>query len=564
MKRLPIGISNYEKLIEDGYIYVDKTMYIEKLENFPNPTVMFLRPRKFGKTLFTSTLESYYDILKKDKFETLFRENYIGKNPTPNKNKYYVLKFNFSGVDTNTEESTINGFKNEVVSSVNLFAQRYGLDFYINNNDAAEVILNNLFNAFYFQKPNEKIFVIIDEYDHFANELLGFQKDRFKELVSRNGKVRKWYEILKKGTETIVERIFITGVAPITLDSLTSGFNIATDISRDVEFNDMMGFTHNELVDLMNSQEISEETKNNILPIMKQNYDGYKFNKNAEDHIYNSNMCLYFLSNYVRLGRMPDSLIDVNIASDYAKLSGMLKICETEGKVRIIEDTISGKGIISEITDKFNPEVGFGDTELISMLFYMGYLTIKGDMLGLNELQIPNMVMKELYAEYFLNEVKKETNLGINVTENAEIIKGLAYEGKIEKMIDKLHQYLNNLSNRDFKKFDEKYVKILFYSIAMNFKATYSVKSEFEVNREFPDLLLIPRDRTKGYYSIMIEFKYIKKENYTENYFKEKQEEAIEQIESYGELDDIKDLENLRKYAVVAVVDEIYVEEIKT
>ena len=560
MKKLPTGVSNYEELIEDGYYYVDKTKYIEKLENFSNKRIMFLRPRKFGKTLFTSTLENYYDILKTDKFEKLFGETYIGKNPTANRNKYNILKFNFSGIDTETEEATISGFKSKLVASIKEFAQKYKLDFFVNENDTAEGILYNLLKSFGIQKNEGKIYAIIDEYDHFANELLGFQKDRFKELVSRNGKVRKWYEVLKEGTETVIDRIFITGVAPITLDSLTSGFNISTDITRDIDFNEMMGFTQEELIELMNLQTITEQEKEKILPIMKENYDGYKFSKNAEKQIYNSNMCLYFLSNYVRLGQMPENLIDVNIASDYSKLSGMLRICEAEGKREIIEDTISGKGVISEITEKFNPETGFGDTELISMLFYMGYLTIRGDVLGVNELQIPNKVMKDLYAEYFLNEVNKETNLRINVNENIEIIKQLAFEGKIDKMVDKLHQYLNNLSNRDFARFDEKYVKILFYSIAMNFKTSYTIKSEFEVNREYPDLLLIPRDRTKGYHSVMIEFKYLKKEKADK--LEEKQKEAKEQIERYSNYEDIKDIENLRKYTVVAIVDEISVEEI--
>ena len=237
MKKLPYGISNYEELVEDNYYYVDKTPYIEKLESLAEKRIMFLRPRKFGKTLFTSMIENYYDVKKKDKFEKLYGETYIGKNPTKLKNSYYILRFNFSGIDTSSEDATINGFKNKVIASIKLFVEKYGLDFYINQEDEAESILDNLFKAFLFQKSEEKIYVIIDEYDHFANELLSFQTKRFKELVSKNGKVRKWYEILKEGTETVVDRIFITGVAPITLDSLTSGFNISSDKTKDRSFN---------------------------------------------------------------------------------------------------------------------------------------------------------------------------------------------------------------------------------------------------------------------------------------------------------------------------------------
>ena len=192
MKKLPYGISNYEELIEDGYYYVDKTQYIEELENLPEKKIMFLRPRKFGKTLFTSTLENYYDIKKVDKFEKLFGSTYIGKHQTSLKNSYHILKFNFSGIDTSSEETTMYGFKERVAASINFFAQRYGLDFFVNTESEAEVILDNLIKAFGLQRPGEKIYVIIDEYDHFANELLSFNTGKFKELVSRNGEIRKW------------------------------------------------------------------------------------------------------------------------------------------------------------------------------------------------------------------------------------------------------------------------------------------------------------------------------------------------------------------------------------
>ena len=193
--KMPYGISNYEKIVNNGYYYVDKTMYIEKLENLPETSIMFLRPRKFGKTLFTSVLENYYDKYKADKFETLYGKKYIGKNPTPLKNTYCILRFNFSGIDTSSEEATIKGFRKEVASSIEVFKYRYNLNFYVNKDDEAENILDNLFKSFLLQKRNEKIYVIVDEYDHFANELLGFNPSQFRALVSKNGKVRKWYEI---------------------------------------------------------------------------------------------------------------------------------------------------------------------------------------------------------------------------------------------------------------------------------------------------------------------------------------------------------------------------------
>ena len=558
MKKLPYGISDYERLIENGYYYVDKTIYIEKLENLAEPYIMFLRPRKFGKTLFTSMLENYYDVKKADKFEKLYGETYIGKHPTKLKNSYNILKFNFSGIDTTDEETTMKGFKSKVIASIKLFVERYGLDFYINAEDEAENILDNLIKAFSIQKNNEKIYVIIDEYDHFANELLGFNTNQFKNLVSKNGKVRKWYEILKEGTESVVDRIFITGVAPITLDSLTSGFNISSDKTQDERFNEMMGFTESELKELMTKQGIEKEKQEELLPIMRENYDGYKFSIHGKERIYNSNMCLYFLNNYVELKRIPEQLIDVNIASDYSKLGRMLDLCKGEEREKVIEKTVSGEGIVSEIRQKFNPAIEFTETDLISMLFYLGYLTIEGEEVGYPKLNIPNNVMKEIYSDYFLKILKDELKIDIN--ENyTEIAREIALEGKIDKIVEMLEKYLKNLSNRDYIKFDEKYIKLIFFCIAMNLKI-FRLKSEMEVQKKYPDILLIPKDPSKGYKGVMIEFKYLKKEE--KDKLKEKQAEARKQIEEYGELDEIKELKNINKYTVVAVNDEIYVEKI--
>ena len=558
IKKLPYGISDYERIITNNYYYVDKTKYIEILENLPQPYITFLRPRKFGKTLFTSTIENYYDIKKKDKFKTLYKDTYIGNYPTILKNSYHILRFNFSGIDTSTVDTTIDGFKREVGSSIKLFVQRYGLDFYVNMEDEAENILDNLIKAFIVQRANDKIYVIIDEYDHFANELLGFDTDQFKNLVSKNGKIRKWYEILKKGTETVIDRIFITGVAPITLDSLTSGFNIGTDITRDEEFNEMLGFTEEELVKLLDAQEISKKKQEEILPIMKENYDGYNFSINCEEKIYNSTMCLYFLSNYIRLTNLPENLVDVNIASDYSKIGKMLDLCKGKKRAEIIEKTVSGEGILSEITQKFNPAMEFTDTDLVSMLYYLGYLTIEGTEVGFPKLKVPNKVMKEIYSEYFLKTLGQDFSNNI-IDSYSDITKELALEGKIDKITEILQKYLKNLSNRDYQRFDEKYVKLIFYCISMNLKM-YTVKSEIEVQREYPDILLVPRDRGKGYNSIMVEFKYLKKGE--EGKLKEKQKEEKEQIIKYSNYEEIKDIDKLNKYTIIAVNDKLYVEKV--
>ena len=557
--KIPYGISNYEELVTKNYYYVDKTKYIEKLEELPEKRIMFLRPRKFGKTLFTSVLENYYDKNKKESFEKLYGNTYIGKNPTKLKNSYCILRFNFSGINTENEETTMKGFKEKVTISIGGFTKKYGIEFYINPEQTVEGMTRSLIEAFKIQKPQEKIYIIIDEYDHFANELLGFNTEQFRNLVSKNGKVRKWYEILKEGTETVVDRIFITGVAPITLDSLTSGFNIGTDITQDEEFNEMIGFTEEELKEILKNQEISLKEQEKIIPIMKENYDGYKFCLKAKNQIYNSNMCLYFLSRYIRLGEIPDKLIDTNIASDYSKIGKMLDLCKGENRLEILRKTVQGEPIVNTIIEKFNPAIEFTENDMISMLYYLGYLTISGELVGIPELTIPNKVMKEIYADYFMQMMDKEAEFRIDNNANQEILIQLAKEGRIDKIVEILKIYLNNLSNRDLIKFDEKYIKLIFYCIAMNIKA-YSTKSEMEVNRNYPDILLVPRDNSKGYKAVMVEFKYIKKGEVAK--LEDKQKEAREQIERYSSFEDIKDIQGLRKYTIVVVTNDIYVEEI--
>ena len=249
----------------------------------------------------------------------------------------------------------------------------------------------------------------------------------------------------------------------------------------------------------------------------------------------------------------------MNIASDYTKVGKMLELCQGEQRQDIIEKTVSGEKIISEITDKFNPAKEFTTKDLVSMLYYLGYLTIVGEEFGTPQLQIPNNVMKEIYADYFMQMISKETDFEIEQSEYNQITRELALEGKIDTIIEMTERYLKNLSNRDYIKFDEKYVKLIFYCIAMNLRI-FRIKSEMEIQRKYPDILIIPRDTEKGYYSVMIEFKYLKKGE--ENQLKKKQKEAKVQIEEYANFEEIKRIEKLNKYTVIAVNDKIYVDKI--
>ena len=568
MRKLPNGISNYETIVRENYIYVDKTMYIEKLENLSDRTIMFLRPRKFGKTLFTSTLECYYDVSKKEEFKTLFANTYIGENPTKSKNSYHILRFNFSGISTNTVEEAIKGFREKVDLGIDRFVNNYGIDFYNNPEQSTEGVLGSIFEAFRNQKPKEKIYVIIDEYDHFANELLGFKTDEFKNLVAKNGKIRKWYEILKEGTESVVDRIFITGVAPITLDSTTSGFNIARDITKDINFNDMLGFCKDDVKYLMTELEIDERMQDKLLPIIKTNYDGYIFSNKIKGDlnkykIYNSNMTLYFLNSYKEQSGIPEELVDINILSDYGKIEAFMDLCQDMNKIDILEKIVAGEPVESELTEKFNAEIAFGEKELISLLYYLGYLTIRENEFGILKFGSPNDVIRKIYSEYFLEYIKRKAGIKEEL-KIGDMTKEILLEGKIDKAIEILGQYLRGLSNRDYNRFDEKYIKVIFYTICRMLGAVY-VKSELEIEGKYSDILLIPREKIEERYGVLIEFKYIKQEDYDKKpeLLKEKQKEAKEQLKKYKKTEEIKMIPKLRSYAVVAIKDKLMIEEEK-
>ncbi|KLO24558.1 AAA family ATPase, partial [Marinitoga sp. 1155] len=214
-KKIPYGEQNFERVIMQNYYYIDRTEYIEKLESLNEKNIVFLRPRKFGKTLFLDTLAKYYDVNYAEKFEKLFKDLYIGKNPTSLKNSYYILKMNFSGIQTENKEKLIKSFKNKVIRSLDNFKNDYKLKIKIEKELTEPADILGSFLDGIKNEINNPIYLLIDEYDHFANELLSFNLDLFKDSVTKHGFVRKFYEEIKKGTETIIERLFMTGVSPI-------------------------------------------------------------------------------------------------------------------------------------------------------------------------------------------------------------------------------------------------------------------------------------------------------------------------------------------------------------
>ena len=329
--KIPYGISNFKKLVTEGYYFVDKTKYIEILENMPEQYNMYLRPRRFGKSLFISMLSYYYDIKERENFNNLFSKFYISKKPTQNANSYMILQFDFSGIDTRNFDSTYNGFREKVLNSVGLFMSRCFKDKFNSKFEtikAPDKIFDKFINLVQANTDN-KIFVLIDEYNHFANEILAFTPKEFEIIFAANGFVRKFYEELKTATRIgVVDRIFITGVTSLALYSLTSGFNIAANLSRNLELYEMIGFNDDEIKSIIDQICLNVDCdKTQLYNDLQDYYNGYLLSPEAKQRIFNSDMILYFAKEFLRNnGRYPNIMLDMNILSDYGKIKQIFKI----------------------------------------------------------------------------------------------------------------------------------------------------------------------------------------------------------------------------------------------
>jgi hypothetical protein len=565
-KKLPYGISNYRTIALEDYVYVDKTEYIERLERCNAPYLFFLRPRRFGKSLFTSVLNCYYDVKEKDNFDAYFGGTYIGKNPTKLRNRYLMLNFDFSGVNTDTPESMVKSFGNKTCGSIDLFAKKYGIDYVCPEDIMPSDMLNGLLNAVETE-TQASVYVVIDEYDHFANELLSFQIDLFKESVSRTGFVRKWFEILKDHTKASVKRIFATGVSPVTLDNLTSGFNIASDITMNERFDGMMGFTWDEVRWIIRSAAefpVGEDEINELTETLAGYYDGYLFSEDGDTKIFNSNMILYYLNSYLTTEKAPKTLIDKNLTSDYAKLGNMFDLADDESSRRVLEAILKGETVSAAITEQFSMERDFTKDDLKSLLFYMGLLTIDSADVDSVNLRVPNTVMKDLYFTYFIKKLEDEAKYAIDAGDIRDAVKDIASKGSNEKLVSLTEELLYALSKRDYLHFNESHIHLIMYAY-LSMSQLFTVKSEYEVPGGYIDVALFPNNRFPVEYYAMIELKHIKKSEYKkeggDKAVKTKLAEATAQLNRYAPAPEFSALPKLKKWALVFVGDKCVVNE---
>jgi hypothetical protein len=566
--KYPYGISNFEQLIKEKFILIDKTPFIELLEE--NETyVSYLRPRRIGKSLFVSILQYYYDLKHRDKFQDIFGNTYIGQNPTPLANSFRVLKFDFSGIDTRSQASTESGFLSNLRSALDGFMEKYHLFEeekiqQILRKDTPADLMRALFEAYRNLENAPAIYLLIDEYDHFTNEILWRDLVEFRTSVSQDGYVRKFYENIKIATqEGIVARFFITGVSPITLDSLTSGFNIVTHLTHAEEFHDMMGFTEEEVGELLDMCLEATSRRQAILQDLKMWYNGYKFNVEVENTIYNANMTLFFLQEFKKKQQYPRLMLDPNIMPDYGKLKKMFEVANFEENVEVLQEILANGVVESEQIYQFDFSKPFGKTAFVNFLYYLGNLTIQGDNLYGNGIiyTIPNQVIKELYWQYYAFVLQQRAEFEYE-EDGVKTAIFAASGGNITPFLRLVEKSLKVLSNRDFQRFDEKYVKMLVIAYSTQGNAFHVISERETTTGGYIDLeMYIRPNNRKTHAQYVFEIKYIKKEQ--ESAFETIKESAKNQLLAYLQNDQIlQSKQDLHAYVVIFVKDELWWERV--
>ncbi|MEA1975403.1 MAG: AAA family ATPase [Bacillota bacterium] len=524
MKKIPYGVANFKHIIDSNMYYVDKTMYLKKIED-KDRNIFFIRPRRFGKSLLLSMMSTYYDINEKNNFEKYFGKFYVGKeeNKTEKANKYLILKLNFSSVTSEGgKNGLIRSFDENVVLSIRSFIWRYNKILKIEqlpNEDntaiGALTYISTKIEDINLMSNSKKleVMLLIDEYDNFANNLMHGNQELYKEILHGEGYIRTFFKAIKEGTEKgVLTKVFVTGVTPIMLDDVTSGANMFTNASLDENFNSMLGFTEKEVKEIIDYYKLEKIVEIEELKRTLKTYaNGYKFSEDTKNTVYNTDMVLYIVKNIFANKKYPRNLIDRNVITDYGKIRNIARNFITEeDMLEIIEKREIGPIILK---DRFNLEDMHNgidvNTNIKSLLFYLGLVTIKEQQEDAVILKIPNYTIDKIYWEYITKVFKISINVGYEELKEAMI--KMRQVADLTQIMDIYERALNKLSNRDLAHHTEETSKGIFITL-LNTDRLYLIQSEREAKDGYTDLYLredvLYKEAIK--YRYMIEFKHLK------------------------------------------------------
>lgn len=527
-KKIPYGLTDYFRILTENYYYVDKTQYIEELEQTAS-FLFLIRPRRFGKSLFLNMLSCYYDVKYADRFAELFGNQYIGKHPTPEQGKYLILRFNFSMIRA-TDSKLEAAFNQHVGLETDYFASIYASYFKPDFQERLRLISDAAGRLEYIclcaKEQKLSIYLLIDEYDNFTNTILSSKgNDVYHSLTHDTGFYRAFFNVIKgitTGTEAPVKRMFITGVSPVTLDDVTSGFNIGTNITTDEQFNSMVGFSESELFDMLSyyqSEGMLADSIEDLVRMMKPWYDNYCFAKECIGQtMYNSDMVLYFLNNYLQKKRPPSDMLDRNIRTDYSKLQHFIRIdkMQEEGRsviTRLIDtDEINGNAIKSSFPAENLADPG----NFISLLYYFGLLTYDRVEYGATIMKIPNLAVREQIYDYLRETMKERESIVFPTIELSERMRHMAYFGEWEAALSFFADQIDKKAVLRDTIYQETTIKTLMVAY-MGLTDYFIIWPEFEAGRGFSDLYLMPNlaNYPDMQYSYLIELKFLKRDDTT-------------------------------------------------
>ena len=518
--KIPYGIADFKRIRNEGWYYVDKTKYLAKLEE-RDSFVFFVRPRRFGKSLFISMMQCYYDRREKANFEKLFGGLWLGEHPTENRNRYLMLALDFSKAGASDGQTLVESFTTYLGKRLDLFAEAYPEVF---DSEFRRSIANDGAAAKYTalvgraKAAGAPIYLIIDEYDNFTNSLIrSAGKEPYRSITHGTGFYRQWFKQFKGD----VDRIFMTGVSPVTMDDLTSGFNIAANVSQDRAFNAMLGFTTEETLaiyhDFKGVGEYREGEPEEIVRSIKPWYDGYCFSRDriGAERVFNSDMVLYHLKYLVAEGRPPENMVDRNIATDYDKLETIVELQRQAGAQNVedvnpLTEELAATGEIPfDLVESFPAEGIVKQENFRSLFHYYGILSMAERREGLTYFKIPNACVEKQLFNYLRDSyrrVKLPDWIGWS-----KLASGMAYRSEWEPFLRRLAEDFANTTpirgSIDGEIRLQGYMQAEFGHIRY-----YLAKPEMELSRGYSDFCLFPERVYNGDVrdSYIVELKYSK------------------------------------------------------
>ena len=563
-KRIPYGMQNFEDVIKEDCYYVDKTPFIEQIEE-SNKYFFFIRPRRFGKTLTLSMLENYYDINKKDKFDEIFGKLYIGQNPTPEHSTYLIIHLNFAEVAAGLDDYK-DGLDNHCRLVFNFFCDIYAhilpADTKAGLQQEPDAVSKLRFLCQKCQEVGKKIYLFIDEYDNFTNMILAHEEHlmRYRNQTHGEGYLRQFFNTIKGAAGNTLGRVFVTGVSPVTMDDLTSGFNIGTNYSLSPDFNEMTGFTEEEvkeMLDYYGSVLPFNHTTDELIKVMKPWYDNYCFavKSYGKTTMYNSVMVLNFISNYIdNEYDIPDSMVETNIRIDYDKMRMLIRHDkEFAHDASIIQQLVTQGFVTGTLNENFPAERINDPDNFLSLLFYFGMVTIDGTYKGETKFIIPNEVVRDQMYTYLL-DTYKENDLVYDRYSKGKLESKLAYDGQFKPYFEYIADCLKKYSSQRDKQKGEAFVHG--FTLAMTSQNKfYRPISELDNDGGYADIFLSPlcdiyKDMVDSY---IIELKYCKCQT-TDEQVKKLFEEASAQISRYAESDMVREAVKTTKLHKLVVI----------